>query len=241
MANYPTPPPTSSPKDYDHDRNYNHNVHHDTYHSYSPPTFPLPAQESYYYAPPPQSTRINTNQNPKPYNNQKPTPYNSNNPTTRPQKRCTPPPRPPPRPIYFSPTNKPPSPYSTARPKPRPGFVKRIKAKIEEWVRALITWAKENPVKAGLAAFVPLVAVAGVAKAVHGLVAIGGELLGRKMDEHEGGKAGDEEEEDGKEERGEEKEKPKKVYGWGLDHFVGFGGSKGGPMEGMLKILQMFM
>ncbi|TVY93409.1 hypothetical protein LAWI1_G004776, partial [Lachnellula willkommii] len=25
------------------------------------------------------------------------------------------------------------------------------------------------------------------------------------------------------------------------DHFVGFGGSKGGPMEGMLKILQMLV
>ncbi|TVY44110.1 hypothetical protein LSUB1_G001901, partial [Lachnellula subtilissima] len=165
-----------------------------------------------------------------PYDNQKPTSYNSNNPYPRPQRRRTP----PPRPIYFSPTNKPPSPYSTARPRPRPGFVKRITAKIEEWVRSFIRWAKEHPVKAGLAAFVPLVAAAGFAKAVHGIIALGGELLGRETDEHEGGKEGNDEDEKGK-------EKPKKVYGWGLDHFVGFGGSKGGPMEGMLKILQMLV
>ncbi|TVY33576.1 hypothetical protein LCER1_G008982, partial [Lachnellula cervina] len=169
--------------------------------------------------------------NPTPYDNQKPAPYNT---YSRPQKRRTP----PPRPLYFSPTNKPPSPYSTARPRPRPGFVKRITAKIEEWVRGFIRWAKQNPVKAGLAAFVPLVAVAGFAKAVHGIVALGGELLGRRADEHEDGKAGDVDEE---EEEGKEKEKPKKVYGWGMDHFVGFGGSKGGPLEGMLKILQMLV
>lgn len=105
-------------------------------------------------------------------------------------------------------------------------------------MRGFIRWAKQNPVKAGLAAFVPLVAVAGFAKAVHGIVALGGELLGRRADEHEDGKAGDVDEE---EEEGKEKEKPKKVYGWGMDHFVGFGGSKGGPLEGMLKILQMLV
>ena len=86
--------------------------------------------------------------------------------------------------------------------------------------------------KAGIAAFVPLLAVAGFAKAVHGIVALGSELLSGGLDEHESGK-GEEEEEEGK--------KEKKIYGWGMDHFVGFGGSKGGPVEGMLKILQMLV
>lgn len=28
-------------------------------------------------------------------------------------------------------------------------------------------------------------------------------------------------------------------WDWGMDQFAGFGGSKGGPLEGILKILQM--
>jgi len=30
-------------------------------------------------------------------------------------------------------------------------------------------------------------------------------------------------------------------YGYGLDSFADFGGSKGGPVNGMLKMLQMLM
>ena len=30
-------------------------------------------------------------------------------------------------------------------------------------------------------------------------------------------------------------------YGYGLDNFVDFNGSKGGPLDGMLKMLQMLM
>jgi hypothetical protein len=113
--------------------------------------------------------------------------------------------------------------------------VKRITAKIEEWVRGFVRWAKRNPVKAGIATFVPLVAVAGFAKAVHGIVRLGSELLG-SMDGHEDkkGKKGEADEE-------EEEKKERKVYGWGMDHFVGFGGSKGGPVDGMMKILQMLV
>jgi hypothetical protein len=116
--------------------------------------------------------------------------------------------------------------------------VKRITAKIEEWVRGFIRWAKKNPVKAGIATFVPLVALAGFAKAVHGVVRLGSELLSSIDEDRIGGKDNgkdDDEDEEGK------KEKEKKVYGWGMDHFVGFGGSKGGPVDGMMKILQMLV
>lgn len=116
--------------------------------------------------------------------------------------------------------------------------MKRITAKIEEWVRGFIRWAKKNPVKAGIATFVPLVALAGFAKAVHGVVRLGSELLSSIDEDRIGGKDNgkdDDEDEEGK------KEKEKKVYGWGMDHFVGFGGSKGGPVDGMMKILQMLV
>jgi len=33
----------------------------------------------------------------------------------------------------------------------------------------------------------------------------------------------------------------KKGYGYGLDDFVDFNGSKGGPLDGILKTLQMLM
>lgn len=31
----------------------------------------------------------------------------------------------------------------------------------------------------------------------------------------------------------------KKEYSWGFDKFVGFGGTKSGPIDGIMKILQM--
>lgn len=89
--------------------------------------------------------------------------------------------------------------------------------------------------KAGIAAFVPLLAVAGFAKAVHGVVALGSELLsGFEEDgmKNSGGKDGEDE---------EGKEKKKRTYGWGMDKFTGFGGSKGGPVEGLMKIMQMLV
>lgn len=33
----------------------------------------------------------------------------------------------------------------------------------------------------------------------------------------------------------------KGLEGWGLDELKGFGGSKGGPFEGLLKIMQMLV
>ncbi|KAG9228814.1 hypothetical protein BJ875DRAFT_348101, partial [Amylocarpus encephaloides] len=130
------------------------------------------------------------------------------------QRRRTP----PPRPLYFSPSNPPPSPYSIGRPQPRKGFVARMKDKLVQWVRGLIRWAKRNPIKAGLASFIPVMLGAGAIRAVNGLGGVTKKLFSKLETGMGGG-------------RPDQKRKPteKKHWGWGLDHFVGFGGSKGGP------------
>ncbi|KAL2062577.1 hypothetical protein VTL71DRAFT_5649 [Oculimacula yallundae] len=124
-----------------------------------------------------------------------------------------------PRPIYFSPTNQPPSPYNASRPSPRPGFVQRMLARIERWIRSCMRWCKRNPITAGLLTFIPVLAGAGVVRVVKSL-GIGN--MFKKMGA-------------GQTKKGE----AKKEWGWGMDQFASFGGSKGGPLEGILKILQM--
>ena len=37
------------------------------------------------------------------------------------------------------------------------------------------------------------------------------------------------------------KKRGKQVWGWGLDEFIGFNGSHGGPLDGILKALQMWV
>ncbi|KAH7324106.1 hypothetical protein BKA65DRAFT_80403 [Rhexocercosporidium sp. MPI-PUGE-AT-0058] len=149
---------------------------------------------------------------------------------TRPQAQTYTPPRrrsfsPPkssrhsPRPIYYSPTNPVPSPYNASRPTPRPGFVKRMLAKIESWIRSWMRWCKRNPITAGLLTFIPVLAGAGMVRVVKGLGI--GDMF-KKMGA-------------GQMKKGEAKEE----WDWGMDQFAGFGGSKGGPLEGILKILQM--
>ncbi|CAG8978172.1 hypothetical protein HYALB_00011488 [Hymenoscyphus albidus] len=153
---------------------------------------------------------------------------NSDHPT-RPssgQRRRTP----PPRPLYFSPTNRPPSPYNVSRPQPRPGFMKRMKDKVSYWMRKLLDWAKRNPIKAGLASIVPLVLGAGMIRIITELSSVAKTLLNKLEMGMGGGRPG-------------QKRKPpvKEGWDWGLQHFVGFGGTKGGPLDGIMKILQMFM
>ena len=82
-------------------------------------------------------------------------------------------------------------------------------------------WCKRNPMTAGLLTFIPVLAGAGMVRAVRSL-GIGAML--KKMGA-------------GQTKKGE----AEREWGWGMDQFVGFGGSKGGPLEGMLKILQMGM
>lgn len=82
-------------------------------------------------------------------------------------------------------------------------------------------WCKRNPITAGLLTFIPVLAGAGVVRAVKSL---GVGYMFKKM----GG---------GQTKKGD----AKKEWGWGMDEFAGFGCSKGGPLEGILKILQMGM
>ncbi|CZR56781.1 uncharacterized protein PAC_06670 [Phialocephala subalpina] len=236
---------------------------------------------SYEYLPPRRKSSPiqNSNTKPNPYYNppsQRPSfPQNGNgrsnsgrvspntpNPYQRPSRTKTR--TPPPRPIYFSPTNPLPSPYSLNRPTPRPGFIKRMLAKLSSWLRSLLRWAQKNPIKAGLASFLPLLAGAGLVKGakalglgkllgeigwVKGLGAAMGMVGGGIIEGMGGGKARWEEAvgkgKDAKGkiekevEKGAEKLEEGKEWGYGLDHFVGFGGTKKGPLDGIMKILLM--
>ncbi|KAE8443649.1 hypothetical protein EG329_001507 [Mollisiaceae sp. DMI_Dod_QoI] len=165
---------------------------------------------------------------------------------------------PPPRPIYFSPTNPIPTPYNASRPQPRPGFVSRMLAKISSWIRSVMKWAQKNPIKAGLATFIPILAGAGMVragkalglgKAFSGLTGVLGMVGGGLMEGMGGGKPPGSGKEGlkGMEGKGggiakgleKEVEKEKKEWGWGMDHFVGFGGTKAGPLDGIMKVLLM--
>jgi len=92
-------------------------------------------------------------------------------------------------------------------------------------------WSSKNPIKAGLLTFIPVLATAGIMRAMHGV----GKLFGGQKGALGGlGKAA--------RVKGLEKE-AKKEWGYGLDHFVGFAGAKGadGPLAGVLKTLHMFV
>ncbi|KUJ17291.1 uncharacterized protein LY89DRAFT_684374 [Mollisia scopiformis] len=146
---------------------------------------------------------------------------------------------PPPRPIYFSPTNPIPTPYNASRPSPRPGFLSRISA----FLRRIVKWAQKNPIKAGLASFLPVLAGAGLIRAGKALglgPAFAGvaKLLSGLMEGMGGGKAPGSGDESGRVAKGVEKE-VKKEWGWGMDHFVGFGGTKKGPLDGIMKVALM--
>ncbi|CZT08597.1 uncharacterized protein RAG0_13602 [Rhynchosporium agropyri] len=260
-SQYPTPPPTSSPKYKDKDDSYNSRPAQETYFeqpttttSYSRPasanhwdtqlsnqytTTPVVLyQQPQNYLPafhrqPQVQKSLQAQQNSmiqvsnSDYYTRPASPLPQK---VRPQAQTYNPPRrrsfsPPknnrhsPRPLYYSPANPIPSPYNASRPKPRPGFVQRMLAKIERWIRSCMRWCKRNPITAGLLTFIPVVAGAGLVRAVKSLK-IGD--MSKKMG------AGQ-----------TKKTATQKQWDWGLDQFAGFGGSKGGPLEGMIKILQM--
>ncbi|KAK0130241.1 hypothetical protein ONS96_000764 [Cadophora gregata f. sp. sojae] len=258
---YPTPPPSSSPQC--KDNSYKTQPAQETYFqqpaiaSYSQPASPnhrdtqpanpitqivVPQQQSQYEYVPPQHSdfpgQSHVQQGPQAHedvahhgsNNdyytlpasplaQKPGPQT--NTYTPPRRRSFSPPkgRHSPRPIYYSPTNPIPSPYNVSRPTPRPGFVQRMLARIEGWIRASMRWCNRHPIAAGFLTFIPVLAGAGIVRAAKGLKI-------REMLKRMGA---------GQTKKGE----AEKDWAWGMDQFVGFGGSKGGPLEGILKILQM--
>jgi len=94
-------------------------------------------------------------------------------------------------------------------------------------------WAQENPIKAGFLTFVPVMAFAGMTRMWIGL----GKMLGK-------GKTGADNlvknSRKSVERSGKARKAGKKNWGYGLDTLVGFNGSKGGPLDGVLKLLQMW-
>jgi hypothetical protein len=83
-------------------------------------------------------------------------------------------------------------------------------------------WSKKNTIGAGLITFVPVLGAASWVKMSKGPGKfIGGENTGtyRFIGKSSGGE---------------------RIWGWGLDEFVGFNGSRGGPLDGMLKVFQMW-
>ncbi|CAL3970076.1 unnamed protein product [Diplocarpon coronariae] len=261
---YPTPPPTSSPKDkHDSSQTYQGRPAKETYFhatiGYSRPespnhwdtqitsTYPdaqvIPQQPEYEYLPPQRANSPRQDQLPaRPQQQQSLEYHGSNNSCyTRPasplsqktrsqkaissRRSLSPKGRQSPRPLYYSPQNPIPSPYNASRPAPRPGFVHRMLKKLAGWVRSCLKWCKRNPIKAGMLSFVPVLAGARLVRTVS-LLGIGqriGDLFKRM-----GG---------GQKKKGDED----KEWHMGMDQFAGFGGSKGGPLEGILKIFQMGM
>jgi len=172
--------------------------------SYGPQTKPYSG--SYDPFPRPSSTGVSPNTSPaKPF----------------PPRRSS---RTPPRPLYSSPLNPTPSPFNASRPQPRPGLLRRIAMKLEQWIRSFMKWSSNNPIKAGFLTFIPVLTAAGVVKAAKGI----GKLFG--------GAAG------GVGKAAGLKAAEKKEWGYGLNEFVGFAGAKAAhPMGGVLKTVQMLV
>jgi hypothetical protein len=97
--------------------------------------------------------------------------------------------------------------------------------RLEAWIKDFMRWGKKNPMIAGVLTFIPVMTIAVVVKITKGL----GRGLG--LVEKGFGRPG----KLGAEDKGIAEESK---WGWGLDEFKGFGGGKGGPFEGLMKIMQ---
>ncbi|KAG0646583.1 hypothetical protein D0Z07_7547 [Hyphodiscus hymeniophilus] len=254
MANYqqyPTPPRTSSPKhsaNYQSEQAYDHNYPEPSpftqpqrFSPQSQPSLPpkLSAQDSYFHsysAPGSPVHEANASQRPPRPIRRRSSPllagpggvqYPSSRPWT-PTRPYSPSSlnRLSPRPLHFSPANPVPSPYSAGRPKPRPGFLRRMAMKVEAWIKGFMRWSKKNPMLAGVLTFIPVMTIAGVVKIARG--------LGKGLGFIEKGVGRPPRSGKGEKGVGGEGE-----WGWGLDEFKSFGGSKGGPLDGVMKIAQM--
>ncbi|KAL3424526.1 hypothetical protein PVAG01_03807 [Phlyctema vagabunda] len=129
----------------------------------------------------------------------------------------------PPQRLY--PVHRVPSSYhASSRPRPRPGLVKRVLGKFRQWMRDMLWYARKHPIKTGLMTIFPALAVGGVVK---GLVSAGQGLM----------KFLSEDKRKDRKRRGEEKDDPMAIFG----QFKKFGNTKGGPLDGVLKIFQMFI
>lgn len=221
-------------------------------------TAPQPQPGQYDYLPPRRkSSPIQSQQKPYPHD-QYYNPAASSSTIRPPQRRSSPgvspntsqsPRRTPPlpqRPLHFSPINPVPTPYNVSRPQPRPGLLKRMLNKLKAWARGFVKWCRNNPIKAGLLTAIPILAGAAMFKVLSSAVKVlgtagivimegmgGGRTPGNWMGEMKD--KAKEVKNDAKEQAGEEAEE----WGYGMDHFKGFAGSKGSPIEGFLKVMQM--
>ncbi|APA13549.1 hypothetical protein sscle_11g083190 [Sclerotinia sclerotiorum 1980 UF-70] len=130
-----------------------------------------------------------------------------------------------------SPFKKPLSPFSLSRPKPRPGFIKRVTHRIKSWIQSLFSWTRANPIKAGLLSFIPVLLGAGIVKTVKGVKY----FLGRGAD-----KVKEKKNKLGKGIQDARKAQRKWVEDV-LGDFRGFAGAKGGPFNGILRIVHMLL
>ncbi|KAI1002243.1 hypothetical protein K3495_g5958 [Podosphaera aphanis] len=124
----------------------------------------------------------------------------------------------PPKPLHYSPRHPPPSAYSAARPQPRPGFLRRLRSRINRLSHAILRWIRRHPVAATMLSIVPVLVAATAFKGLKKLVAVMRSLGSRR---HKGG------------------DKKSQKWGYGFDDFANFAGSEGGPLEGLLMILRM--
>jgi len=136
------------------------------------------------------------------------------------------------------------TPYNLNRPKKRPGFLKRIFLKLQQWMRALGRWTKRNPIKMGILTFLPVMTLAAIAKIVRGVgKGLGFIEQGHKREKlQRGGSARDVRGEGNVNVRSVQEGKAGDQDGvFGM--FKGFGNSKksGGVGEGWLKVLQMLV
>lgn len=102
-------------------------------------------------------------------------------------------------------------------------------ARVERWIKTFIAWSKAHPILAGLVTFIPVLTVAGIMRLVRGgkkkqstARKFSGAGLAGKLEEALTGKDG-------------------KGAGLGFDEFRGFGGTKAGAVEGVLKTLQLLV
>ena len=92
-------------------------------------------------------------------------------------------------------------------------------------------WSKKNPIIAGVLTFVPVMTIAGVVKIAQGMgkgLGLVDKGFGKPGSLGGAGGGGDKGLGGGK-------------RGWGLEECKGFGGSKGGPFQGLLKIAHMLV
>lgn len=138
-----------------------------------------------------------------------------------------------PTPPFMYAPGRTPSPYAVGgRPQPRPGFIARVEAKLTKWIQGFMRWARKNPIKAGLLTFLPFAAAAVVSRLAGVIGKASAPLVGAMMQGLGGKKRGK-----GGEKGLKEGENAK--WGYGMDHFDGFEGSKGGPINGLLKMVHL--